>query len=136
MTYLDLCLIHWPMSYAQVDNDLHPKGTDGKLIDGKVDFTECWEGLEDCVKQGLVKSIGVSNFNKAQIEKLLSKSKTVPVVNQVECHPYLNQNKLKEFCESKGMTNPAMSCAHLIFNGCPLFRHKTDRILPTLQSRQ
>ena len=44
-----------------------------------------------------------------QIEKLLSKSRTVPVTNQVECHPYLAQNKLKKFCQNKGISLTAYS---------------------------
>jgi len=107
--YLDLCLIHWPMSFGESDTELVPVGPDGNIIDGKLDYLEAWQGLEDCVKAGLVKSIGVSNFNSIQIERLLGSATIKPVTNQVEIHPYLAQTKLKKFCEDRGVILTAYS---------------------------
>lgn len=59
--------------------------------------------------QGLVKSLGLSNFNEKQIDRVLGIAKIKPVNNQVECHPYLNQRKLIDFCRSKDMTVTAYS---------------------------
>lgn len=59
--------------------------------------------MEKAVDEGLIKSIGVSNFNKRQLEKLIANSRIKPVVNQFECHPYLTQKKLSEFCKSVGV---------------------------------
>jgi len=107
--YLDLCLMHWPMSLGESDTEIVPVGADGKVIDGKVDYLEAWQGLEDCVKAGLVKSIGISNFTSKQIERLLGSAKIKPVTNQVEIHPYLAQKKLKKFCEERGIILTAYS---------------------------
>lgn len=107
--YLDLCLIHWPMSFGESDTEIVPVGADGKIIDGKIDYLEAWQGLEDCVNAGLIKSIGVSNFNTKQIERLVGASTIKPVTNQVEIHPYLAQTVLKKFCEARGVTLTAYS---------------------------
>lgn len=59
--------------------------------------------MEECHRLGLAKSIGVSNFNSVQIDRILKVAKVKPVTNQVECHPYLNQKKLRDFCASRGI---------------------------------
>lgn len=100
--YLDLCLVHWPMCFDQVDDTLFPIDAEGKIRGGDSNYIEAYQGLEDCLKAGLVKSIGISNFTRANIEKLLAATTVVPVTNQVEAHPYLTQNKLKKFCDEKG----------------------------------
>ncbi|XP_045444694.1 aldo-keto reductase family 1 member C1-like isoform X2 [Pipistrellus kuhlii] len=83
--------------------ELFPKNTDGKLLSDTVDLCTTWEALEKCKEAGLAKSIGVSNFNCKQLEMILNKPglKYKPVCNQVECHLYLNQSKLLDFCKSK-----------------------------------
>ena len=60
--------------------------------------------MEGLVSKGLVKAIGISNFTITKTERLLQTAKIVPSVNQVECHPYFQQQKLKDYCDSKGST--------------------------------
>lgn len=81
------------MSFGESDTELVPTGADGKVIDGRVDYLEAWQGLEDCVQAGLIKSIGVSNFNTKQIERLLGSATIRPVTNQVTPYNILMNDK-------------------------------------------
>ncbi|XP_036198129.1 aldo-keto reductase family 1 member C3-like isoform X1 [Myotis myotis] len=102
LSYVDLFLIHFPVA-LKPGEEILPKDTDGKLIFDAVDLCTTWEALEKCKEAGLVKSIGVSNFNCKQLKMILNKPglKYKPVCNQVECHLYFNQSKLLDFCKSK-----------------------------------
>jgi len=65
---------------------------------------EVWRNMEDLVNKGLVKSIGVSNFNVQSILEVLSYAKIRPVCNQFELHPYINQTELIKVCQRFGIT--------------------------------
>lgn len=108
LEYLDLYLIHWPVGYKE-EGDLFPRDEAGKVITCEVDYLDTWKAMEKCVEKGLTQSIGVSNFNIEQLDRLLANSKVPPVNNQVECHPYLNQKKLMDHCASKGIKVTAYS---------------------------
>ncbi|KAM6162728.1 aldo-keto reductase family 1 member C15-like [Erethizon dorsatum] len=102
LSYVDLYLIHFLVP-LKPGEELFPRDSHGKLIFDTVDLCSTWEAMEKCKDAGLAKSIGVSNFNRRQLEMILNKPglKYKPVCNQVECHLYLNQSKLLEFCKSK-----------------------------------
>ncbi|CAI9575154.1 unnamed protein product [Staurois parvus] len=102
LDYVDLFLIHTPVELKPGD-DPFPKDENGKLIFHNTDIRDTWKALEACKDAGLVRSIGVSNFNRKQLELILNAPglKYKPVCNQVECHVYLNQGKMLEFCKSK-----------------------------------
>ncbi|GAB1297889.1 Estradiol 17 beta-dehydrogenase 5 [Apodemus speciosus] len=133
LDYVDLCIIHIPIA-MKPGEELIPKDANGKAILETVDIRDTWENhrgpgiktsankecggregetcaLEKCKDAGLSKSIGVSNFNHKQLELILNKPglKYKPTCNQVECHPYLNQSKLLQFCKSKDIVLVAYS---------------------------
>ena len=92
--YLDLYLIHWPVA-LKTDVGLPTSSED--FLDR--DITETWKEMEKLVDDGLVKSIGISNCHEEQIEKIMKMCRIKPVVNQVECNVYLQQEKLREVCK-------------------------------------
>ncbi|CAJ0940045.1 unnamed protein product, partial [Mesorhabditis belari] len=109
LDYLDLCLIHWPVGYDEETNEIWPKHSDGRMRYSNVHYSETWKALEDCVEKGLVKSIGLSNFNHKQIEEILGMAKIKPAVLQVEMHPYFQQKKMRDFCGKHGIAITAYS---------------------------
>ncbi len=90
--YVDLFLIHWPLP---------------TLYDG--DFVSTWNVLEEFAADGRARSIGVSNFQPAHLDKLAAGSKTVPAVNQIEVHPYLTNEDVRSYGQSHGIATEAWS---------------------------
>ncbi|MDQ2895339.1 MAG: aldo/keto reductase [Actinomycetota bacterium] len=84
--YVDLFLIHWPLP---------------SLYDG--DFVSTWKVLEEFRADGRAKSIGVSNFQVAHLEKLAAETDTVPAVNQIELHPYFTNREVAGYCAQHGI---------------------------------
>ncbi|CAF2816681.1 unnamed protein product [Rotaria sp. Silwood2] len=95
--YLDLFLIHWSFAFVDQDPNKHEEGE--LKVDDVMDFTGTWKAMELLVDEGLVKSIGLSNFNEQQIDRIINICKYKPVVNQVEIHPYCPQIELEKFCK-------------------------------------
>ncbi|CAH7471333.1 Akr1d1 [Phodopus roborovskii] len=110
LDYVDLYIIEVPMAFKP-GKEIYPKDEDGQWLYHKSDLCATWEALEACKDAGLVKSLGVSNFNRRQLELILNKPglKYKPVSNQVECHPYFTQPKLLKFCQQHDIVIVAYS---------------------------
>ncbi|KAH7570357.1 hypothetical protein ACOSP7_018439 [Xanthoceras sorbifolium] len=106
IAYLDLYLIHWPISAKPVENYVYPIPEEELQ---PMDFKAVWEAMEECQRLGLTKSIGVSNFSCKKLETILSLATIPPSVNQVEMNPVWQQRKLVEFCKAKGIIITAFS---------------------------
>lgn len=61
------------------------------------DYTGAWKALEEAVRQGKVKSIGVSNFNRPQLDRILKEGTIPPAVDQLECHPFFQERKMRAY---------------------------------------
>jgi 2,5-diketo-D-gluconate reductase A len=90
--YVDLFLIHWPLP---------------TLYGG--DFVSTWRTLEEFKADGRARSIGVSNFQVAHLERLAEETETVPAVNQIEVHPYFGNEEVRGFDGRKGIATEAWS---------------------------
>lgn len=103
LEYLDLYLIHWPV--AQKKNTEMPGEND--FVD--VPLADTWKAMEKLYQGGKVKAIGVSNFSVKKLTDLLVGAEIVPAVNQVENHPFLQQNELVEYCHKNNIVVTAYS---------------------------
>ncbi|MCJ8345448.1 aldo/keto reductase, partial [bacterium] len=86
--YFDLLLIHWP---------------EGPIR------RETWKALEDLYKAGKCKAIGVSNYTVRHLEEMKEYAEILPMVNQVEFHPYLFQKELLDYCQQNEIVLQAYS---------------------------
>lgn len=90
-------------------DDWFPIDSEGVFELADVDPAETYSAMEKLLETGKVRAIGVSNFTKNRLGDLISKTKVVPAVNQIEAHPYLQQPKLFDYCKSKGIQLAAYS---------------------------
>jgi 2,5-diketo-D-gluconate reductase A len=90
--YVDLFLIHWPLP---------------TLYDG--DYVSTWQALEEFKSQGRARSVGVSNFQIAHLERLAAGTGTVPAVNQIEVHPYLTNEAVRAYGTEHNIVTEAWS---------------------------
>jgi 2,5-diketo-D-gluconate reductase A len=89
--YVDLFLIHWPLPKSDVD------------------YLDTWKAMEGLLEGGLVRAVGVSNFQVTHLQRLIDGASVVPAVNQIELHPYLTQNELRDFDSAHGIATEAWS---------------------------
>src|ERR1700682_5046718 len=90
--YVDLFLIHWPLP---------------TLYGG--DFVSTWKVLEEFARDGRARSIGVSNFEPAHLDRLAEESGTVPAVNQIEVHPYFTNEEVRAYGHEHAIVTEAWS---------------------------
>jgi 2,5-diketo-D-gluconate reductase A len=90
MEYIDLYLLHWPSP-------------------GREKYLESWQACEKLLAEGKVRFIGVSNLSVSQLDWLLTRTETIPAVNQIELHPNVQQAKLREFHQAHGILTEAWS---------------------------
>ncbi|WP_244928170.1 aldo/keto reductase [Nocardioides sp. W7] len=90
LDHLDLHLIHWPN--PSVDR-----------------YAEAWRALVDLREQGVVRSIGVSNFTEAHLERIIAETGVTPVVNQIELHPYFPQREMRAVHDRLGIQTESWS---------------------------
>ncbi|XP_077524281.1 1,5-anhydro-D-fructose reductase-like [Amblyomma americanum] len=104
---------HLQSQQPQMDHLGRPKGSDSPESPGTedesaahlagaadvTDILETWRGMEDAANMGMTRSIGLCNFNKEQVARILRAATIKPAALQVECHAYLNQSDLLKFCK-------------------------------------
>ncbi|XP_002529872.3 NADPH-dependent aldo-keto reductase, chloroplastic isoform X2 [Ricinus communis] len=97
LDYVDLYLIHWPVSMKKASVGFKAENLT------RPDIPSTWRAMEALYDSGKARAIGVSNFSAKKLEDLLAVARVPPAVDQVECHPVWQQQKLHEFCKSKGI---------------------------------
>src|SRR3989338_3251300 len=113
LDYLDLYLMHWGIAVPDLQEHVNQRGEpldeNGVLLTVHIPIRETWEAMEDLIRKGMVRAIGVANFTGAMLVDLLSYAKIKPAVNQIELHPYNQQARLVEFCQRNDMAVTAYS---------------------------
>ncbi|XP_019169897.1 PREDICTED: NADP-dependent D-sorbitol-6-phosphate dehydrogenase-like isoform X2 [Ipomoea nil] len=106
LEYLDLYLVHFPIAtkHTGVGATSSAIADDGVLdIDTTITLETTWHAMEDLVSKGLVRSIGISNYDIFLTRDCLAYSKVKPAVNQIETHPYFQRDSLVKFCQKHGI---------------------------------
>ncbi|CAN8284302.1 unnamed protein product [Cochlearia groenlandica] len=106
LDYLDLFLVHLPVAtkHTGVGTCDSAMGDDGVLdIDTTISLETTWHHMEMLVSMGLVRSIGISNYDVFLTRDCLAYSKIKPAVNQIETHPYFQRDSLVKFCQKHGV---------------------------------
>ncbi|GAU95515.1 hypothetical protein RvY_07119-2 [Ramazzottius varieornatus] len=104
LDYVDLYLIHVPFSIdreylkAIGEEKMYQKPEEPDKFYTSMDHSKIWQGMEKLVDEGLVRSIGLSNFNQQQIQHVIDNCSIKPANLQVECHAYLPERELLNFC--------------------------------------
>lgn len=110
LDYIDLLLIQSPIGFKYNDDEkLLPVDRQGYLEVAHHDLVRTWKALEELVDEGWIKAIGLSNFNAQQINRIWKQAR-IPIANvQMECHVYLQNNKMVQHCKDMGITVTAFA---------------------------
>lgn len=110
LSYVDLYLIHVPFGVPETDDGNFARDENDDIIfDKDINHVATWKKMEEMVNLGLTKSIGISNFNKRQVQRILDNSVIKPACLQIELHIYFQQNELVEFCKQNNIVVTAYS---------------------------
>lgn len=117
LDYLDLFLVHFPIALRYVPFDeryppewlFDPDASEPRLALDKVPLAETWAAMEDLVRDGLVRHIGVCNYTTGLLHDLLNYAEIPPALLQIESHPYLTQEPLLKLCAQRGIAVTAFS---------------------------
>ncbi|KAJ3658840.1 hypothetical protein Zmor_010560 [Zophobas morio] len=111
LDYVDLYLVHFPVGVKYDERTGRPalNEKNRRIAEGKTDHEGIWKKMEEQVKAGRTKTIGLSNYNIAQIETVLKYATIKPANLQVELHVYLQQRQLVDVCHKNGITVVAFS---------------------------
>lgn len=107
LDYLDLYLIHWPVAFKP--DVQSPEKDDDYLSLKEAPIIETWNMMLEAKNKGLIRHAGVSNFSRKKLEDLMAKTDQKPEMNQVELHPYLQQDDLLTFCKKNDIHLTAYS---------------------------
>ncbi|XP_044748314.1 aldo-keto reductase family 1 member A1-like [Coccinella septempunctata] len=109
LEYVDLYLVHFPVCVKYNENQDFPVNSAGQIETEPTDHIAVWKKMEEMVKLGKTRSIGVSNFNKKQISRILENATIKPANLQIEAHLYFQNTELIEFCKNHGISVVAYS---------------------------
>ncbi|KAJ5740069.1 hypothetical protein N7533_012853 [Penicillium manginii] len=102
LEYLDLFLMHWPVAFKRGD-DMFPSDGNGNLITDDIDYLDTYRAMEALVTSGKAKAIGISNFSKKEVQRVIDNAEIIPAVHQMELHPWLQQTDFVEFHKNNGI---------------------------------
>ena len=89
--YVDLFLMHWPMPMLEID------------------YVDTWRAMLDLAESGRARAVGVSNFEPAQLQRLIEATGVTPAVNQIEMHPHFPNDEVRRYCQDLGIVVQAWS---------------------------
>nr|XP_033337108.1 aldo-keto reductase family 1 member A1 isoform X1 [Megalopta genalis] len=133
LDYLDLYLVHTPFTFVEIDDKLFTLGEDGNIMmDTTTDHIKVWREMEKQVECGRARAIGLSNFTKRQIERVIKNAKIKVSTLQIELHVYFQQKELVEYCKERNI--PVTAYSPLGTRGLVKMMKKDEEVPDMLQN--